>query len=209
MPLRPQRPRARRRRPGGRRRLGRRVPAVLAQPDARRGGRPAGVGRSRQGIHAAGPAGRPRRARPVSRRVQRRPSGAVRRPPRRGPSTSASATSSPMSCGCTTSTPTTSSPRSRAAVRWPSTARATSTLETEHRAFGVPTFIIGDQAVFVRLMTRPEGDGELAAHHDRPRPRPPRRTRPSSTSTSTRRSTGSVHIGRRLGRDRTSATPKR
>lgn len=32
----------------------------------------------------------------------------------------------------------------------------------EHQAFGVPTFIAGDQAVFVRLMTRPAGDGELA-----------------------------------------------
>ncbi|HUB69792.1 MAG TPA: DsbA family protein [Acidimicrobiales bacterium] len=28
--------------------------------------------------------------------------------------------------------------------------------------FGVPTFIADDKAVFVRLMTRPEGDGELA-----------------------------------------------
>ena len=28
--------------------------------------------------------------------------------------------------------------------------------------FGVPTFIIGNDAVFVRLMNRPEGDGELA-----------------------------------------------
>lgn len=35
-------------------------------------------------------------------------------------------------------------------------------LVTEHRAFGVPTFIIGDRAVFVRLMTRPAGDGALA-----------------------------------------------
>ncbi|HVB00812.1 MAG TPA: DsbA family protein [Acidimicrobiales bacterium] len=32
----------------------------------------------------------------------------------------------------------------------------------EHSAFGVPTFIAGDQAAFVRLMTRPNGDGELA-----------------------------------------------
>jgi protein-disulfide isomerase-like protein with CxxC motif len=31
-----------------------------------------------------------------------------------------------------------------------------------HHMFGVPTFIIGDQAVFVRLMTRPQGDAELA-----------------------------------------------
>jgi hypothetical protein len=28
--------------------------------------------------------------------------------------------------------------------------------------FGVPTFIVGDQAVFARLMTRPEGDGDRA-----------------------------------------------
>ena len=32
----------------------------------------------------------------------------------------------------------------------------------ELAVFGVPTFIIGDRAVFVRLMTRPEGDGALA-----------------------------------------------
>jgi protein-disulfide isomerase-like protein with CxxC motif len=31
-----------------------------------------------------------------------------------------------------------------------------------HHMFGVPTFIVGDQAVFVRLMTRPNGDAELA-----------------------------------------------
>jgi protein-disulfide isomerase-like protein with CxxC motif len=32
----------------------------------------------------------------------------------------------------------------------------------EHAVFGVPTFIVGDSAVFVRLMTRPEGDGARA-----------------------------------------------
>jgi protein-disulfide isomerase-like protein with CxxC motif len=32
----------------------------------------------------------------------------------------------------------------------------------EHAVFGVPTFIAGDQAVFVRVMSRPRGDGELA-----------------------------------------------
>ncbi len=32
----------------------------------------------------------------------------------------------------------------------------------EHDVFGVPTFIAGDRAVFVRLMTRPEGRAELA-----------------------------------------------
>ena len=31
----------------------------------------------------------------------------------------------------------------------------------DHRVFGVPTFIADDRAVFVRLMNRPAGDGEL------------------------------------------------
>jgi protein-disulfide isomerase-like protein with CxxC motif len=32
----------------------------------------------------------------------------------------------------------------------------------EHQAFGVPTFMVDGQAVFVRLMTRPQGDAALA-----------------------------------------------
>lgn len=37
------------------------------------------------------------------------------------------------------------------------------TTEVEQRqVFGVPTFIVGDQAVFVRLMRRPDGDAALA-----------------------------------------------
>ncbi|HZA00160.1 MAG TPA: DsbA family protein [Acidimicrobiales bacterium] len=32
----------------------------------------------------------------------------------------------------------------------------------DHEAWGVPTFVQGDQAVFVRLMDRPRGDGEKA-----------------------------------------------
>lgn len=31
-----------------------------------------------------------------------------------------------------------------------------------HSVFGVPTFIVGEEAVFVRLMDRPEGDAERA-----------------------------------------------
>ena len=34
-----------------------------------------------------------------------------------------------------------------------------------HNVWGVPTFILGDQAVFVRLMTRPQGDGEIGRAH--------------------------------------------
>ena len=32
----------------------------------------------------------------------------------------------------------------------------------DHAVFGVPTFITGDRAAFARIMTRPQGDGELA-----------------------------------------------
>lgn len=32
----------------------------------------------------------------------------------------------------------------------------------EHSVFGVPTFVLAGSAVFVRLMTRPRGDGDLA-----------------------------------------------
>ena len=32
----------------------------------------------------------------------------------------------------------------------------------DHRVFGVPTFIVNDQAVFARLMNRPNGDGQIA-----------------------------------------------
>ncbi len=32
----------------------------------------------------------------------------------------------------------------------------------EHQVWGVPTFIVGDQAVFIRLLHRPEGDADLA-----------------------------------------------
>lgn len=34
--------------------------------------------------------------------------------------------------------------------------------EREHGVWGVPTFVVGDQAVFIRLMDRPGGDGDLA-----------------------------------------------
>jgi hypothetical protein len=33
---------------------------------------------------------------------------------------------------------------------------------TEWEVFGVPTFVVGDRAVFVRLMSRPKGDAALA-----------------------------------------------
>jgi hypothetical protein len=33
---------------------------------------------------------------------------------------------------------------------------------TDHRVFGVPTFISGDASAFVRIMTRPHGDTGLA-----------------------------------------------
>jgi hypothetical protein len=33
---------------------------------------------------------------------------------------------------------------------------------SDHQVFGVPTFIVGDRAAFVRIMTRPQGDSEVA-----------------------------------------------
>jgi protein-disulfide isomerase-like protein with CxxC motif len=33
---------------------------------------------------------------------------------------------------------------------------------SDHAVFGVPTFVVDDRAVFVRLMSRPQGDGALA-----------------------------------------------
>jgi len=33
---------------------------------------------------------------------------------------------------------------------------------SDHNVWGVPTFVSGDRAVFVRLMDRPHGDGALA-----------------------------------------------
>ena len=46
------------------------------------------------------------------------------------------------------------------AARWPLEAfrKEHEALVAEHRVFGVPTVILGDQAVFVRVMDRPEGD---------------------------------------------------
>jgi len=41
--------------------------------------------------------------------------------------------------------------------------RAHEAAVTERHVFGVPTFIVGDRAVFVRLMTRPRGDAKLAS----------------------------------------------
>jgi hypothetical protein len=32
----------------------------------------------------------------------------------------------------------------------------------DHRVFGVPTFITGDRAAFIRVMHRPAGDGAVA-----------------------------------------------
>jgi hypothetical protein len=47
---------------------------------------------------------------------------------------------------------------------WPRTAScaAHEAAVADHQVFGVPTFIAGDAAAFVRIMTRPEGDSSLA-----------------------------------------------
>ena len=47
---------------------------------------------------------------------------------------------------------------------WPRDAfrKAHEVAVAEHNVFGVPTFVVGPAAVFVRVMTRPQGDGALA-----------------------------------------------
>jgi len=47
---------------------------------------------------------------------------------------------------------------------WPRQAfrKAHEEAVAEHHVFGVPTFVAGDAAVFVRTMTRPAGDGDAA-----------------------------------------------
>jgi hypothetical protein len=47
---------------------------------------------------------------------------------------------------------------------WPLETLAADHTESvaKHEVFGVPTFIVGDNAVFVRLMDRPAGDSDLA-----------------------------------------------
>ena len=59
--------------------------------------------------------------------------------------------------------------------------RPLATVEKEHTAFveshnvwGVPTFIVGDAAVFVRLLELPDGDAALADRDDRAGARPGR-----------------------------------
>jgi DSBA-like thioredoxin domain len=49
---------------------------------------------------------------------------------------------------------------------WPRQAfrKAHEAAVNDHEVFGVPTFIAGDAAAFVRIMTRPEGDAELARY---------------------------------------------
>ena len=62
----------------------------------------------------------------------------------------------------TGSTPTPCSPRSPPAPRWRPSASEHTAAADDHDVWGVPTFIQGDQAVFVRLMDRPRGDGDVA-----------------------------------------------
>ena len=54
--------------------------------------------------------------------------------------------------------------RQRCSTSWPTadlatrSARRTRPRSTDHQVFGVPTFIVGDKAAFVRVMTRPGDD---------------------------------------------------
>jgi 2-hydroxychromene-2-carboxylate isomerase len=51
---------------------------------------------------------------------------------------------------------------SRSGAPFDEIRRAHEIAVTKWEAFGVPTFVLGDHAVFVRLMSRPQGDAALA-----------------------------------------------
>ena len=159
--------------PAGRRRLGRHVPAVLAGPGPRRRGRAAGLGAPRDGHRPARPAGvvavrdtQPDHFLDAHHALFEHRHAAAgqlgpRRPRRRARRRPAS-----------TSTP--CWPRSTAAGRWRRSRRSTRRTSSRHTVWGVPTFIVGDRAVFVRLMDLPDGDGDARHAHDRARARPDR-----------------------------------
>ena len=100
---------------------------------------------------------------PVRRPVPRRPRGALRPPPRRGQAPGGRGRGAPGAGRTTTSTPTRCSPRSPAAR--PSSRCGSSTRPRPRTTLpGVPTFMQGDRAVFVRLMHRPRATVSWHAH---------------------------------------------
>ena len=119
-----------------------------------------GPGRRRRAAAGARFAGRARRVpRPVPRRFTRRCS------PR--------ATTSTATCETAPSSPTSlpqrrprrrrgAPQRRRGRRRIEAVPRHPQDVGRDHKVFGVPTFIVGDAAVFVRLMHRPEGDAKEA-----------------------------------------------
>ena len=115
--------------------------------------------------------------------------GRARHParPRSSPSTTAcssTATAGPVNCAIATQLSAVLADAGadvEAAWAEVDSGRPLATVEKEHTSFveshnvwGVPTFIVGDRAVFVRLLSLPDGDGELAISTVEPRPRPDR-----------------------------------
>ena len=143
-----------------------------------------------------------RRARRVPRQVPRLAPRRVLRPPRprrqdrqgRGP-----APRSPTSVGLDPRRD-----RGRGRIRPAARRRSRRATPTRSRTtpiFGVPTFVVGDQAVFVRLMDRGQRRGR------RPRPRPPRVDRPQRVQAHVRPALAAASAnGRRPERSATPAT---
>ena len=94
----------------------------------------------------------------------------------------------------TASTPTRCSTRSPPAGSGGDDPKEHEARSASHEVWGVPTFIVGDQAAFVRLMHRPDGDAALGPAHGRAGDRPAR-AGPSSTSSSTPASLAEPTLG--------------
>ena len=117
-------------------------PPVWERPPAERGQRCA---RARVGH---------RRARRLPRPLPRRARRAVRGAPRQGRRSSRKRRCCARRSDRSSSTRMPSRPRSRAAARSPTLAAEHTEAVKQWAMFGVPTFVVGDRAVFVRLMER-------------------------------------------------------
>ena len=175
------------RRPGRRSRLGRHLPALLAEPGPRARGRHARLGRPGQGARPARARRGRGRARPVPRPVPRCALAlfAARHDEGldlRDPDVVAGVLDGAGVPGDKVARRGRDRRRRSQEIR-----RAHEQAVTEWAVFGVPTFIVEDRAVFVRLMSRPQGDAASGPAHHRGRASSCSTRSPTSTSSSTRR----------------------
>ena len=162
LPLRSECPRAPPCRPSSGRRVGCSLRGLLARAEPRRGGWHPGVGRAGPPPWSCRQSGRGRGAREAAGGLPGGSWRALRGAPRPGTRSARSAGPVRGARRARASTATASSRRWTPGGRSRFSRPSTPTRSSVSSAFGVPTFVSGDHAVFVRLMSRPVGDGALA-----------------------------------------------